>query len=88
MYLESEAFGHAQVFVDLDELFGRPDLDGFDLVRRLRLDAVGGHHGLQPHRLGDQHDLHHQVAGRSLIDVPKSFPSLTHRPIVPLKKNC
>lgn len=28
---------------------------------RLCLDAIGGHHGLQTHRLGDQYNLHHQI---------------------------
>lgn len=36
------------------------------LVRGLRLYAIGGHHGLEAHRLCDEHDLHHQICGGAL----------------------
>lgn len=43
-----------------------PHLHWLNFVRRLRLDAVGAHHGLQTHGLCDQDHLNYQICCNAL----------------------
>lgn len=57
---------YAKELVDLHQLRRSPDVNRLNFDWSLRLNAIGGHHRLQSHGLGDQHDLHNQVTGGTL----------------------
>ena len=59
---------YPELLVGSDQLAGRPDLDRFDLMRRLRLDPIGGQHLLEAHALRDERHLDDEVGRRALRD--------------------